>query len=395
MEKSLLISFIGGSRGKRAYEKTRYKFSEEEIRESYLFGMALFEHLRQKGEDLEILFVGTTGSGWSEFINVVQGQYEELNELFDKLVSAEQNSKVDDNLLSEWINSLEKNIGVKLHYVLLENPPKPESISEGILQKLLISGNYKKIILDITHAYRFMPYVVLLDLMLIKKLKDFELEIYYGFLEYVLEDKSRPVMRLGHLEELVKLNEAINLLENAGDFRDYFQLVGVDGSLAVKTYFEVEINRPATKALRNLVNIRPDKKYLEPLHERAKEKYFFSLLGNYLENRMKNRAKFFYERGQYLKAITLLFEAILVKGIKVLGLVDVQNYRNREEVRRKLDETKNEKWVKFKTLRNACVHGSEPTESEVRNAVLSEEEFKKAFKLGFEIFNNLENILRG
>ncbi|WP_333785236.1 TIGR02221 family CRISPR-associated protein [Thermocrinis sp.] len=389
MEKSLLVSFIGGSRGKRSYENIKYRFSEEEVRESYLFGIALFEHLRQKGEDLELLFVGTTGSGWSELINVKQSQDQEIEELFDRIIELEKAQKVSDEVLSEWISKIKESVDVEIHYILLENPPELESISKSVMQKVLSLGDYKKIILDITHAYRFVPYVVLLDLMVIKKLKSFELEIYYGFLEHALEDGSRPVKRLSHLEELVKLNEALSLFENAGDFRSYFQLAGVDESYARGTYFEVEINRPATKALRNLANLKTQKQYLEPLHQRVVEKYIFGLLDDRLESRMRNRAKFFYERGQYLKAITLLYEAILVKGIRIFGLGDDQFYKNREEVKALLDRSGDERWIKFKNLRNACVHGTPPQEAEVLSAVLSEDKFKEIFELGFEIFENL------
>ena len=388
MEKSLLVSFIGGSKGKRAYEKTKYRFSEEEVRESYLFGIALFEHLRQKGENLELLFVGTTGSGWSELINVKQSQDQEIDELFDRITKLEEEQKVSDDVLSEWIDKVKESVGAEIHYVLLENPPELENISKSVIQKVLSLGDYKKIILDITHAYRFVPYVVFLDLMIIKKLKGFELEIYYGFLEFTLEDGSKPVKRLSHLEELVKLNEALSLFENAGDFRSYFQLAGVDESSARKTYFEVEINRPATKLLRNLINLKAQKEYLEPVHQEVIEKYISGLLDDRLENRMRNRAKFFYERGQYLKAITLLYEAILVKGIRILGLGGEQYYKNREHVKTLLDRSGDERWLKFRNLRNTCVHGSDP-EDNVRSATSSEDEFKKIFELGFEIFENL------
>ena len=151
---------------------------------------------------------------------------------------------------------------------------------------------------------------------------------------------------------------------------------------------EVEINRPATKPLRNLINLKAQKEYLEPVHQEVIEKYISGLLDDRLENRMRNRAKFFYERGQYLKAITLLYEAILVKGIRILGLGGEQNYKNREYVKAFLDRRGDERWLKFRNLRNTCVHGSDP-EADVRSATLSEDEFKKIFELGFEIFENL------
>jgi CRISPR-associated DxTHG motif protein len=77
-----------------------------------------------------------------------------------------------------------------------------------------VRNDYSKVILDITHGYRFIPYAVSLGILLLKNLKDFELEIYYGFLEFQNEDGTRPVLRLNHLEELVKLSQALGILEN-------------------------------------------------------------------------------------------------------------------------------------------------------------------------------------
>ena len=396
-EKTLLISFIGGSKKDGAYKSAKYRF-EEEVIENYLFGMALFEYLTKRGEDIELLFIGTTGSKWPELIKAIPSTYKslEVNETPEKSAHQEEKSNYSEQQVSELISKVKTIIGKEVHYILLENPPKSEDISKSIIQKVLSLGDYKKIILDITHAYRFVPYIVLLDLMLFKKLKYFELEIYYGFLEYTLEDGLKPVMHLDHLEELIKLNEALSTFENAGDFRGYFNIVAPDQEIANKAYFEVEINRPATSSLKELQQrFKIKKDYLNPLHQEVVSTYFEGLTAKHSEERRKNRAKFFYDRGQYLKAITLLYEAILVKGIKSKGLGNERDYKNREKIKEILDNTKDRDWLKFRNLRNACVHGTDPHQNDrdTQEALSSEEKFKKIFELGFKVYENLENIL--
>ncbi|WP_448588496.1 TIGR02221 family CRISPR-associated protein [Thermocrinis sp.] len=387
MKEGLLISFIGASRGDRAYQKTVYSFPDGRKRQSFLFGLALWDYLQNSTQNgIDIMVIGTSGSGWGELLQEVEVEDEDL---FDRISVM---STFDEETVSECIKHVQKKLGVNVYHVLLKNPPELKDISKEVIRKVL-ELDYKRIILDITHSYRFMPYVVLLDLMALKKLKDFNLEIYYGFLEHSLEDGSKPVIHLSHLEELVKLGEALSILENTGNFKEYFIMAGVDSNFVSKTYFQVETNRVSKNALESLSKSQAQEEYIKPIHELVIKNYISGLNERYKEDRMKNLALFFYKREQYLKAITLLYETILLKCIRLWGLGDPENYENREEAKRKLDETKNQDWLKFKNLRNSCVHGSRPTESELINAVQSEEKFGEIMDLGFRLFENLESIL--
>jgi cell division protein DivIC len=214
MLKSILISFIG----KGKYQKTKYKFSEQQIIEKYLFGVALFNYLRSKGENIDLYFVGTNESGWSETIDLLENVSDDelVNEISKQEEEIKNNKEIDQDNLKKFFSLIEQSENIKIDFSLLKNPPLPDEISKNIIEKLLLlldKEKYNKIIFDLTHGYRYLPFVVLLDLLVLKKIKNFELEIFYGFLEHKNEDGTMPVIRLNHLEELVKLGETLEVLE--------------------------------------------------------------------------------------------------------------------------------------------------------------------------------------
>jgi len=229
MLKSILISFIG----KGKYQKTKYKFSEQQIIEKYLFGVALFNYLRSirsKEENIDLYFVGTNESGWSETIDLLENVSDDelVNEISKQEEEIKNNKEIDQDNLKKFFSLIEQSENIKIDFSLLKNPPKPKEISKNIIEKLLLlldKEKYNKIIFDLTHGYRYLPFVVLLDLLVLKKIKNFELEIFYGFLEHKNKDGTMPVFRLNHLKELVKLGETLEVLESTGNFKNYYSLI--------------------------------------------------------------------------------------------------------------------------------------------------------------------------
>jgi CRISPR-associated protein, TM1812 family len=293
--------------------------------------------------------------------------------------------------LKEWISALREALGTDINYILLNDPPQPEEISQRLL-KLFSENDYSKVILDITHGYRFIPYAVSLGILLLKNLKDFELEIYYGFLEFQNEDGTRPVLRLNHLEELVKLSQALGILENTGDFRPYYKLIS-DSQEAQQIYFRIETNAQINNSnIRELINTPVNSEYVKPIHEKIKSKYLEPLKADRMEDRLKNRARFFFERGQYLKAVLLLHEALILLVGKLKNIIggSCLEYRQREEAKRYLDQSDYYEWRVLKHLRNACAHGTQP-HVEARHAWENEEKFKEVMEKGFEFYEKIKN----
>jgi CRISPR-associated protein (cas_TM1812). len=223
--------------------------------------------------------------------------------------------------------------------------------------------------LDITHGYRFIPYAVSLGILLLKNLRDFELEIYYGFLEFQNEDGTRPVLRLNHLEELVKLSQALGILENTRNFRPYYKLI-TDNQEAQQIYFRIETNAQINnRKLGELINTPVNSEYVKPIHEKVKSKYLEPLKADRMEDRLKNRARFFFERGQYLKAVLLLHEALILLVGRLKGKIGSSGleYEERRRVKNELDQLNYSEWKVLRHLRNACAHGTKPRSQDMLN----------------------------
>lgn len=414
MSKGLLISMIGQGRpkkeGKPSYDLIDYQFQDGEVVSTRVFGIALYKYLHKNGENIDLLLVGTKGSSWTELVDVLDVEQQNKHEdLLMSLFKEEEQRNVGENLLEEFVKLIEKSLNTEVKYVLLSSPPSPEEISQKtirVLVDLFEKKNYNKVYIDITHGFRYMPTVVLLNLMILRKLWNFDIEIYYGFgiFDTGRSEGPKKVARLNHLEDLIKLSEALGILENTGDFRHYYKLIS-DNQEAQQIYFRIETNAQiGDSKIRELINTPVNSEYVKPIHEKVKDKYLKPLRADRTEDRLKNRARFFFERGQYLKAVLLLHEALILLVGRLKGMIGTSGleYRQREEARRYLDQLDYYEWKVLKHLRNACAHGTQPQSqgmfnpdaeaiAEARHAWENEEKFKEVMERSFEFYEKIKN----
>jgi CRISPR-associated protein DxTHG motif len=414
MSKGLLVSMIGQGRpkekGKPSYDLIDYQFQNGEVVNTRVFGIALYKYLHKKGENIDLLLVGTKGSSWTELVDVLDAEQQSKHEdLLISLFKEEEQRNVEENLLEGFVKLIEKSLNTEVKYVLLSSPPSPEEISQKtirVLVELFEEKNYNKVYIDITHGFRYMPTVVLLNLMILKKLWNFDIEIYYGFgiFDTGRSEGPKKVARLNHLEDLIKLSEALGILENTGDFRPYYKLIS-DNQEAQQIYFRIETNAQiGDSKIRELINTPVNSEYVKPIHEKVKNKYLKPLRADRTEDRLKNRARFFFERGQYLKAVLLLYEALILLVGRIKGKIGSSGleYKEREEVKEYLDQLNYSEWKVLKYLRNACAHGTQPQSqdrsnpdaeaiAEARHAWEDEEKFKEVMEKGFEFYEKIKN----
>jgi CRISPR-associated DxTHG motif protein len=414
MSKGLLVSMIGQGRpkekGKPSYDLIDYQFQNGEVVNTRVFGIALYKYLHKKGENIDLLLVGTKGSSWTELVDVLDAEQQSKHEdLLISLFKEEEQRNVEENLLEGFVKLIEKSLNTEVKYVLLSSPPSPEEISQKtirVLVELFEEKNYNKVYIDITHGFRYMPTVVLLNLMILKKLWNFDIEIYYGFgiFDTGRSEGPKKVARLNHLEDLIKLSEALGILENTGDFRPYYKLIS-DNQEAQQIYFRIETNAQiGDSKIRELINTPVNSEYVKPIHEKVKNKYLKPLRADRTEDRLRNRARFFFERGQYLKAVLLLYEALILLVGRIKGMIGSSGleYKEREEVKEYLDQLNYYEWKVLKYLRNACAHGTQPQSqdrsnpdaeaiAEARHAWEDEEKFKEVMEKGFEFYEKIKN----
>jgi cell division protein DivIC len=361
--------------GQPSYDLIDYQFQDGEVISTKVFGIALYKYLRKKGEDIDLLLVGTNGSSWTELVDVLdKEQQSKHKDLLYSLLEEEYQRNVEENLLKEFVKLIEKSLNTEVKYVLLSSPPSPEEISQKtirVLVDLFEEKNYDKVYIDITHGFRYMPTVVLLNLMVLRKLWNFDIEIYYGFGIFDTGGSKGPkkVARLNHLEDLIKLSEALSILENTGDFRHYYKLVS-DTQEAQQIYFRIETNAQINnRKIGELINTPINSEYVKPIHEKVKSKYLEPLKADRMEDRLKNRARFFFERGQYLKAVLLLHEALILLVGRLKGKIGSSGleYEERRRVKNELDQLNYSEWKVLKYLRNACAHGTKPRSQDMPN----------------------------
>jgi cell division protein DivIC len=396
--------------GKPSYDLIDYQFQDGEVVSTRVFGIALYKYLHKNGENIDLLLVGTKGSSWTELVDVLDVEQQNKHEdLLMSLFKEEEQRNVGENLLEEFVKLIEKSLNTEVKYVLLSSPPSPEEISQKtirVLVDLFEKKNYNKVYIDITHGFRYMPTVVLLNLMILRKLWNFDIEIYYGFgiFDTGRSEGPKKVARLNHLEDLIKLSEALGILENTGDFRHYYKLIS-DNQEAQQIYFRIETNAQiGDSKIRELINTPVNSEYVKPIHEKVKDKYLKPLRADRTEDRLKNRARFFFERGQYLKAVLLLHEALILLVGRLKGMIGTSGleYRQREEARRYLDQLDYYEWKVLKHLRNACAHGTQPQSqgmfnpdaeaiAEARHAWENEEKFKEVMERSFEFYEKIKN----
>jgi len=301
-------------------------------------------------------------------------------------VYEEEKKGIQDSTLSVWQNTLTKYVPKLKFYKI-----KPLELGRGIdilLQELDKDGDYN-IIFDMTHAFRNIPVVFSYGIMLLKYLRKINsVRIFYGAHDMInyfsdLVSGQSPVIEIPLIDKLVRLIESMATFQNSGYFVPLLEQIGFGDR--EKTYFKLEMNRQPRREIEEIIKEFENK---QEAVKHAFEKEIVEIMykefcemnrQEKLYQRMYKRSKFFYERRQYLKALVLLYEAIIVLFADVYNIKDNMNYDAREKARDKLfleikniknkksdlnklikeqDEADTVKELEY--VRNAAVHGSSP-----------------------------------
>lgn len=390
--KNILLSIIGIGRNQsgKGYIKTKYKFENGQTYETAFFGSALYRYLsHEKTIDKWYIF-GTDKSSWSEIIDTIDEDYKNnLEELYYK-VWDEERSGISKNTLNEWQEKLSNYIpGIELINI---DPLDYKFYVEFLIKNLPDDELY--IILDITHGYRFMPFILSFSIMYIKNFKKIvDLDIYYGALE--MKGDEAPVIKIDFINELFKLTTSYEIYKYSGYFPEILKNLGIQNT--ENTYFQIEMNWRPQKELKEITakldNIEESYKTL--CAENIKKELQPLLEKELLEDRMIERAKYFFEKNQYLKSLILIYEAITIRMLKRLGITKIHDIPNRKEfLRDKIPQILKEKWMQdnFKILegvRNSAVHGN-IRDSSLYQHIKDREKFSELFKSSLILYEKLK-----
>ena len=401
-DKAIFISLIGKGRGRgiegnKGYEKAYYFFDEinDTIYTSF-FGSALYKVLLKQGYYVDKwLIFGTNQSNWSELLFVIDEKYhDEMSELYYKVYDEEEKG-LSEELLNKWESVLQRAIpGIRL---IIVDPRDYEVYINHMVKE--IPDEQRNIVLDITHAFRHMPVVIAFSLMALKHLKQIsDIMVYYGAFE-LKEDRYNdneptPVLKIDFINTLVSYAENLATFNNSGYFPPLLDTLGIQDS--ENTYFWLEMNRQPKSDLESISKKLKDKT-LKDNYEASIAEYIKKeidpLIGASLDKRMVERARFFFDKKQYLKALILLYEGLILAIGRKHGFGNSLDYKKREEVRKYISDNRytifeikdhRETYFDLEYTRNAAAHGS--ISKGTQNYVEQEDQFQKLFRDGLKIY---------
>lgn len=379
-----LISFLGKALDNKNYRSATYQFEENIYETDNFFGMALQKQIRAE----KIVILGTDGSMWSVLVEHLSTEDQSAYE--DERLALMDAKKVTQDLLDKVKPLVEKHFGVTCH---LEIIPYGRTQAEQIqiLQSMAKHLDAQdQVSIDVTHGFRHLPMLGLVSAVYLKIARQINVVgLYYGALD-MTEDQKTPVLRLDGLLHIVEWIIAIQSFNTNGDYSIFCQLLTLEGVKDEKT----DLLKKAAFLERNqdVAGARaPLKKFNQALAEKP-----FTGVGQLFEAKLKerlawvekpdlfqrqhNRAMFYLNNRDYLRAATLGFESFITKNVPQGE--DVQNYEIRARAKKSFEESNSKSseakknYDLLRNLRNALAHADRSNIKKIQQARSAEEKMQ-------------------
>lgn len=373
-----LISFLGKAQSGNQYREANYDF-DGRIETTRFFSHALSEVIKPE----RIIILGTSGSMWDVLCENLgadeHAQWAQLSE-------AAENDNVSQELLDAFNPLFSEKLHVECRLKLI---PYGDDLAQqiNILQKMaedVQKGDH--VSLDLTHGLRHLPMLGMLSAMYLKTARDVKINgIYYGALERTNSQTSlTPVMRLDGLLSLADWISALDGFNKTGNMAPFSDLLQQDGmpketaqKLEEAAFFEATLNITQARS-----PLKEFNKTLEnglhgigQLFQNDLQQRIAWHKEDRLYLRQRENAYFYLKRGDYLRAATLGYEALITHRVQLDSSVpklDPQNFSDRDKIKAKIKEEKNKEYKILSNLRNALAHGVRSDVAEVQTALSSE-----------------------
>lgn len=398
-----LVSFLGRGRSdpQSGYRTATYRFSPDFIRTVPYFGLALTEYLKPE----RLLLLGTAGSMWDVFFDhgTLRG---EIDESWLALAEAVAASRVTREMLDDYAGRLGERLGCEVRCELI---PYARDAAEqvGVLQVIAQAvARDDTLLLDVTHAFRHLPMLAMVAARYLARVRQLPIaEIYYGALEMVSASGQVPVLNLSGLLRMLDWVETLAVFDNSGDYgilADLFANDAAQSALADplrKAAFSEQINNigVARGELRKFRQV-----FEKPTTDPMIELFRSALIErtNWVDNQMHferqhSLAVYYAEKGDYVKAAILGYEAALTRQVQSVPNRDPLDYEHREHAKSDIEEdiksrgrrnrtTAEQTYFDLRDLRNALVHGSRPDRQEIQAALAGPVQLRKFLKTCFD-----------
>jgi CRISPR-associated Csx2 family protein len=381
------------------YETTPYRFEDGFIANTLFFGWAALLHLRHRAcaenrphlMPARWLVIGTPSSAWHMMSEVA---IEADLSVFD--VAANWSTRVRDawqlarerntdaanagplhDLLREFERTVAGSLGTDLCLRAIDD--SSDSVF-ACLRDNLDTGS--SVILDITHGFRTMPVRATLALGALRWLKSIDVaDILYGGIEKKGAAQHAPAVSLATSARIARATPALAqlaLFDDVGQIGDFFETDDPEMALRLREAQRYEslmqfgkAAGPRGQALGRLRGNLPtgrDAREVTKTVANSVVDTLTSLNGGTGSVGLRNRAERALQRGDFMRALSLANEMLLLRAVELRGLngkYEALNKAARNEVYRQLELPKAPKgtrgspranYTTLNYLRNAVMH---------------------------------------
>lgn len=374
-----LISLLGKSVAdkKTGYRTANYRFSADFVRTEPFFGLALMEYIQPD----RLILAGTAGSMWEVFFDHQQTDDDSIIALVDAVAS----ESVTQEMLTIHEQRLSEKFGIPVQCLLIPYA-RDEHEQVAILNTLAHTVQRgEEVVLDVTHGFRHLPMLALVAARYLTHVQQVKVQdVYYGALEMTARDSQEtPVLRLGTMLHMLDWVEALASYDKSGNYGLFAGLLQADGmdasraGLLSQAAYHERNNNPvqARQSLSGAFNhVRDHNGPMAGLFtDTLTERIGWFRHGNRADWELE-LADSYLERGDYLRAITYLYEGFVSQAVNTYG-GNINDFDSRKEAKEKARDRHPEVRL-LEHLRNAVAHGVRSDNKEVKRLLQNEPELQ-------------------
>lgn len=427
---TVLVSFIGIGEhlgeespnvSKSGYREVTYTFENNFQSKTTIFGSALHKFLvQQKKETVDSwLIMGTPQSIWCDLIQMfehfkdilkdenIKKQYNFLKEeaAKDRGNKGTPRSQIKQEHLNDWSEFLTSKLNSTKIICKEVGDATDETSQNKIFSSLLeVIKDKDKVVFDVTHGLRNQPIVTSFIVMYLRYLKNItDVKFYYG-----AKELNGKVIKLNFCKELLQATEAVAIYEQTGNYEQIGKQLKLSDDFndnISKTLFADEMHKAdkeiPLKIIDTLENTNFDSKPISKSMADFLIKAFSWAKNDSYAERLKEKAKKAFEKGQYFKAIASLWESLGVISCDVAKKneygqpINSNNFKQRNWAVKRREGYKllndNENQLKnIEHLRNTVLHGSDDKNQKIQEATQDLSNFERIFKGGLIVFEKIK-----
>lgn len=381
------------------YEATPYRFEDGFVTNTLFFGWAALQHLRRRARvenrpnlvPARWIVIGTPSSAWHMMSEVA---IEADRNVFDVAanwssrvrnawqLAREQNTDAANagplhDLLGEFERTLAGSLGTELRLRAIDDT---SDAVFACLRDDLDTG--ASVILDITHGFRTMPVRATLALGALRWLKSIEVaDILYGGIEKKGSSRHAPAVSLATSARIARATPALAqlaLFDDVGQIGEFFELSDPDTAQRLREAQRYESlmqfgeaagpRERALSRLRGNLPSRVDAREVTKTIASSVAETLATLNAGTGSIGLRKRAERALMRGDFMRALSLANEMLLLRAVELRGLkgkYEALNKAARNEIYRQLELPKAPKgtrgspranYTTLNYLRNAVMH---------------------------------------